>query len=210
MRKVFLFGLLLFWGSVNVQAQNTVTPLVGPLIAVNTAAQDHIILYDVSNGAQRSLNLGNGWLMPWGFTADGCRVIYTMSDGQAFGRAYSAKLDGSDKRSLVQFNDLPPDAWGVWEPQASPDGSLIAFNLLRKDAKSGKTTSHLAVINAAGGVPSIYSVSGSEFEPRWSPDGKWIAYISFTERVPGSDINATAVPTPEGQDASVSNHVARG
>ncbi len=202
MRKIFLFGLLLLFASINVQAQNNLTPLVGPLIAVNTASQDQIILYDVSNGGQRVLSLGNGWLMPWGFTADGCRVIYTMSDGQALGRAYSAKLDGTDKRSLVQFNDLSPDAWGAWEPQASPDGSLIAFNLLRKDAKSGKTTSHLAVINADGGTPDIYSVSGSEFEPRWSPDGKWLAYISFTERVPGADMNSTAVPTPEGQDTS--------
>lgn len=199
MRKIFLLGLLLFWGSINVQAQSSLTPLVGPLIAVNTADQDQIILYDVSNGGQRSLKLGNGWLMPWGFTADGCRVIYTTSDGPAFARVYSVKLDGSDRRSLVQFNDLPADAWGVWEPQASPDGTKIAFNLLRKDAKSGKTTSHLAVIDAAGGTPDIYSVSGGEFEARWSPDGKWIAYISFTERVPGVDINSTAVPTPEGQ-----------
>ena len=184
-----------------VQAQSK-TPLVGPLIAVNTAAQDHIILYDVSNGAQRSLNLGDGWLMPWSFTADGCRVIYTMSDGLALGRVYSAKLDGSDKHSLVQFNDLPPDAWGVWEPQASPDGTLIAFSLLRKDAKSGKTTSHIAVVDAAGGSPNIYSVSGNEYEPQWSPDSKWLTYISFTERVPGADVNSTAVPTPQGQEAA--------
>ena len=201
MRKIFLFRLLLFVASMSVQAQST-TPLVGPLVAVNTAAQDRIILYDVSNGAQRSLNLGNGWLMPWGFSADGCRLIYTMSDGLALGRVYSAKLDGSDKRSLVQFNDLPPDAWGVWEPQASPDGSLIAFSLLRKDAKSGKTTSHIAVVEAAGGKPNIYSVSGNEHEPHWSPDGKWLAYISFTERVPGADVNSTAVPTPQGQEAA--------
>ncbi len=198
---ILAFGLSLFLVSSYVRAQSSLTPLVGPLIAVNTADQDQIILYDVSNGGQRSLKLGNGWLMPWGFTADGCRVIYTSSDGPSFARIYSAKLDGSDKRSLVQFDDLPSEAWGAWEPQASPDGSKIAFNLLRKDAKSGKTTSHLAVIDAAGGKPDIYSVSGSEYEARWSPDGKWIAYISFTERVPGADINSTAVPTPEGQGA---------
>src|SRR4051812_1349747 len=130
MRKIFLLGLLLSLGCVTVSAQSPLTPLVGPLVAVNTAAQDRIVLYDVGSGGQRSLNLGNGWLMPWGFSANGCRLIYTMSDGLAFGRVYSAKLDGSDKQSLVQFDDLPPDAWGVWEPQPSPDGSLIAFSLL--------------------------------------------------------------------------------
>jgi Tol biopolymer transport system component len=202
MRKwIIAVGISLLCVYGGVQAQGNLAPLVGPLIAVNTAAQDHIVLYDASNGTQRSLNLGNGWLMPWSFTADGCRIIYTTSDGPALGRAYSAKLDGSDRRDLVQFNDLPAEDWGVWEPQASPDGSLIAFSLLRKDAKSGKTTSHLAVVDAAGGAPNIYSVSGSEYEPRWSPDGKWLAYISFTDRVPGADVNSTAVPTPQGQDA---------
>ncbi len=199
MRKWIVSAALILLGVVGgVHAQGAMS-LVGPLIAVNTAAQDHVVLYDVSSGAQRLLNLGSGWLLPWGFSADGCRVIYTTSDGPTFARAYSVKLDGTDRRELVQYKDLPPDAWGVWEPQPSPDGSLIAFNLLRKDAKSGKTTSHLAVVDANGGVPNIYSVSGSEYEPRWSPDGQWLAYISFTERVPGADINSTAVPTPEGQ-----------
>ena len=185
-----------------VYAQDADVPLSGPLLAVNTAEQDRIILYDVSNGAQRSLSFGEGWQMPWAFSVDGCRVIFTMSEGLAWGRVYSAKLDGSDVRELVQFDELPDDAWGVWEPTPSPDGSLIAFTLLRKDAKSDKITSHLAVVDAAGGIPTIYSVSGSEYEPRWSPDGQWLAYISFTERVPGADIASTAVPTPEGQESA--------
>src|SRR5690242_5737007 len=97
MRKILLFGLLLFGVSLSVRAQSSPSPLVGPLIAVNTADQAQIILYDVSNSSQRSLKLGNGWLLPWSFTADGCRVIYTSSDGLAFARIYSAKLDGSDR-----------------------------------------------------------------------------------------------------------------
>src|SRR5689334_2470126 len=120
MRKIFWVSLLFLLSSLRAYAQTNATSLVGPLIAVNTAAQDQIVLFDASNGAQRSLNLGDGWVMPWDFTADGCRLIYTMSDGVALGRVYSAKLDGSDKRSLVQFTDLPPDAWGLWELQASP------------------------------------------------------------------------------------------
>ncbi len=202
MRKQFLIAVLFLLAATTVHAQTANTPLNGPLIAINTAAQDRIILYDVSNGGQRSLSFGDGWQMPWGFSADGCRVIFTMSDGLAWGRVYSAKLDGSDRRDLVQFDELPADAWGVWEPTPSPDGSLIAFTLLRKDAKANKITSHLAVVDAGGGKPSIYSVSGSEFEPHWSPDGKWLAYISFTERAPGADMASTAVPTPEGQPES--------
>ena len=43
--------------------------------------------------------------------------------------------------------------------------------------------------------PEFYSVSGDEHEARWSPDGKWLAYIAFDERVAGADPQSTAVPT---------------
>ena len=33
--------------------------------------------------------------------------------------------------------------------------------------------------------------------PQWSPDGQWLAYVSYDERVAGADIQSTAVPTTE-------------
>jgi Tol biopolymer transport system component len=187
------------------QAQDA--PLfAGPLLAVTTAAQDQILLLDVTSGARRSLRFGDGWHMVWGFSADGCRLIYTLSSGLGLARAYSARLDGSDIRSLVQFDELSPEQWGVWEPQPSPDGSRIAFTMIRvetvPDGTSRRTT-HIAWVDADGGVPEFYSRTGDEHEPEWSPDGQWLAYLSFTQRPAGVDIASTAVPTPEGGSAPV-------
>ncbi|MBZ0300715.1 MAG: hypothetical protein K8J31_13280, partial [Anaerolineae bacterium] len=81
--------------------------LVGPLIAVDTAQQDRIILYDLSNMTRRELNFGPRWHRVWGFSADGCRLLLTLSEGRALGRLYSAGLDGSDLRDLVQYDELP-------------------------------------------------------------------------------------------------------
>jgi Tol biopolymer transport system component len=174
------------------RAQSDHAPLVGPLLAATTDDQDRIILYDIGAGGQRSLSFGNSWHMVWGFSVDGCRVVYTLSDGIALARLYSARLDGTE---------LPAGDWGVWEPQPSPDGSRIAFVMIRAQLELDGSRSyqrHIAFIDSAGGVPQFYSVTGDEAEPRWSPDGEWLAYISYTGRVPGLDSNATAAPTPEG------------
>ncbi len=195
--------LILIWLSWDwALAQDQPAPLAGPLVAVTTAQQDRIMLYDVNSGQQRSLTLGTGWHVIWGFSADGCRLIYTLSEGLAPVRAYSARLDGSDRRALVQFDELSFDQWSIWEPQPSPDGSRIAFTMIRSSLQSDGTIAykrHIAWIDAAGGVPQFYSRAGDEHEPEWSPDGQWLAYISYEERVPGADLFSTAVPTPEGQ-----------
>lgn len=198
--SLFSFIFLLLISISTTQAQDDI-PLVGPFVAVNTSNQDQILIYDTSTGATRSLNFGDGWHMVWGFTDKGCRVVYTLSDGLAPARLYSAKLDGSDARELVQYDELAPENWGVWEPQPSPDGSKIAFTMIRSELNPDGTsdrTYHIAWIDAAGGEPQFYSVTGDEHEAEWSPDGAWLAYIGYTLRVPGADVSSTAVPTPEG------------
>ena len=105
MRILLVLTLLLLGLSVQAQA-----PLTGPLVAVDTAQQDRIVLYDLATMSRRDLSFGPDWHRVWGFSADGCRVLLTLSEGRALGRLYSARLDGSDLRELVQYDDLPPIA----------------------------------------------------------------------------------------------------
>jgi Tol biopolymer transport system component len=183
-------------------------PLQGPLLAVDTAQQDRIVIYDMGGAARRELAFGPGWLRTWGFSPDGCRVLYTLGDGPDAMRLYSARLDGTDARALVRYDDLPPNAWSAWHPQWQPGGSRIAFTFIRDTPQlNGETlrTWHIAWVDADGGYPQLYSASGDEHEPQWSPDGAWLAYIAFDERPAGADIQSTAVPTqppPPGQAAA--------
>jgi Tol biopolymer transport system component len=175
-------------------------PLTGPLIAVDTAAQDRIVLYDVSNMTRRELSFGPDLHRVWGFSADGCRIALTLDDGSGLPGLYSARIDGGNLRPLVNYDELPPGNWGVWEPQWSPDGEKIAFTMIRDQPLLDGTTEreyHIAWVDANGGAPQFYSVSGDEHEPRWSPDGGWLAYMAYDERVAGADIQSTAEPTRE-------------
>ncbi|MBZ0291610.1 MAG: hypothetical protein K8L99_03495 [Anaerolineae bacterium] len=199
MRKVVFLAMLILGLPLSAQAQER---LVGPVVAVENAEQDRIILYDMGSQARRELTFGSVWHRIWGFSPDGCRVLLALGDDPDTNRLYSARLDGSDLRELVSYSDLPPEDWSAWNPQWSPDGTRIAFTLITDTAI--KREYHIAWIDAAGGVPQLYSASGDEHEPVWSPDGRWLAYIAYEERVAGADISSTAAPTavpPPGQSA---------
>lgn len=180
-------------------AQDESPALTGPLVAAGAAARDHILLYDLGSGARRRLSFGEGWQYVWGFSPDGCRLLLTISDGLEPAQLYTARLDGNDLRPLVQY-DAPAGTWGVWAPRWQPGGQRIAFVLIQGPPDAAGVRDHrIAWVDAAGGAPGFYSASGDEHEPEWSPDGRWLAYITFSERVPGADIYSTAAPTPPGQ-----------
>jgi Tol biopolymer transport system component len=185
---VLLFGL-------RTQAQQSI-PLSDRVLAMNTVAQDAVILYDLNNESYRRLELGLGAHHVWDFSPDGCRILLTLDND-----LYSVKLDGSNLQKMLIYDDLPPEQWRVWEPDWSPnpENPGIAFTFERIQTINGElTTRHrIAYVTPDNPIPEFYSVSGNEFAPIWSPDGEWLAYISFEERVAGANVLATALPTIE-------------
>lgn len=188
---LILFCLLIPLSLAHAQAD---LPLEGPLLAMNTVEQDRILLYDMARATYRELNFGNADHHVWDFSPDGCRILFTMAQGTGLAQLYSAKLDGSDMQQMVTYEEDAPGTWGVWEPDWSPQGP-IAFTMIRYDGD--ERTTHIAWVPQAGGTPTFYSVTGSEYTPIWSPDGAWLLYVSYEDRIAGATVFATAVPTTE-------------
>ncbi len=192
--------LLILSTSILLQAQTT-PPFIGQLLAMNTVEQDAIILYDVTSDSYRRLSIGTGNHHVWDFSPDGCRVLFTYSDTTAWGQLYSMSLSGDDVRVMATYDDLAQERWGIWEAGWSSTADRIAFTL-RRQQSDGDLTHHIAFVTTSDPNVQFYSVSGTEFSPIWSPDGQWLAYTSYQERVAGANVLATALPTnqpPPGQ-----------
>lgn len=94
----------------------------------------------------------------------------------------------------------------VGAPQWSPDGKWIAYVMNRSGSQESAFTdiaedrnSDIFVIAATGGKPrQITNNPGPDSQPRWSPDGKWIAFFSSSDPLSWAAKTELMVTTPEG------------
>jgi dipeptidyl aminopeptidase/acylaminoacyl peptidase len=74
-------------------------------------------------------------------------------------------------KDLISMNRLS-------DPQISPDGRWIVYSVATPDLEANKLTHNIWIISASGGEPRQLTRSGSDSRPRWSPDGKRLAFLS--------------------------------
>jgi dipeptidyl aminopeptidase/acylaminoacyl peptidase len=106
----------------------------------------------------------------------------------------------------------------------SPDGSRVAFALGTPDVDANRTSTSIWSVSAAGG-PAVRLTSGeNDSDPRFSPDGKRLAFLSGREKgsqvwvldlAGGEPVRATSFPTevnafgwaPDGASLLISSDV---
>jgi dipeptidyl aminopeptidase/acylaminoacyl peptidase len=84
----------------------------------------------------------------------------------------------AEAKRPITFQDLMK-IQRISDPQISADGKSVAYVQTSVDLEANKKTSHIWVVKAeGGGARQITFGDGSDSRPRFSPDGKQLAFIS--------------------------------
>ncbi len=177
-----LIGTFLFWMTPQrpLQAFDE-DQLQGPLVVTNLPDDSGFLIVDLATDLQRTLTFGDGQHILGGFSPDGCEITFSLERIPGNHDLFAARLDGSGLRQLVVIGRMAAQHYRILESTWSPDGTRIAFTFIRyydPPDDDPRRESHIAWVPLEGGSPNFYSVSGSEYQPQWSPDGSTLVYVS--------------------------------
>lgn len=90
---------------------------------------------------------------------------------------HSASAEQSGKRRLTVDDYF--SIRDVTDPQISPDGKWVAYTVTTKELSDDKNVDRVWMVPTAGGDAIPMTVEEySSSHPRWSPDGKFLAFLS--------------------------------
>ena len=112
-------------------------------------------------------------------------------------------LEGGAARAMtvVDLIEVP----SLSDPRLSPDGRQVVFTRSDADWEANETVSHIWRVDAdGGGLVRLTRGSEGQRSPRWSPDGRWIAFLAEREDEEATQIHL--LPVDGGEAHPLTDH----
>ena len=144
----------------------------------------NIFTIPVKGGVEKAITNNQGWHYDGPeYSPDGKYIYYNGSESGTM-HIWRMRPDGSAKEQLTfdEFND--------WFPHISPDGKWMVFISFPPEIPVNDHPSYkrvlLRLMPLTGGGPKViaylYGGQGTINVPSWSPDGKFIAFVSNSQK----------------------------
>jgi dipeptidyl aminopeptidase/acylaminoacyl peptidase len=112
-------------------------------------------------------------------------------------------VSAQGKRALTFVDTIEMPV--ISDPQLSPDGKQVLFVMDKPDWKANRRISHIYRVNADGtGQVQLTFGERGESSPRWSPDGKSIAFVA--RRDPDTNNQIYVLETDGGEARRLTTH----
>ncbi|HEX5759686.1 MAG TPA: LpqB family beta-propeller domain-containing protein [Thermoanaerobaculia bacterium] len=160
--------------------------------------QPQVFALDVRGGEARALTASPQGVGDYAWSPDGARLAYLAQDAPSAEeekrrkeKSFVVQVDRQDRPPRLWVQDLagggaralsPPEHF-VAGLDWSPDGASVAYAAALRPGFVGQFHTRIYAVPAPGGAPRVVvDRDGMNTSPQWSPDGRWIGFVSSDGR----------------------------
>jgi dipeptidyl aminopeptidase/acylaminoacyl peptidase len=180
--------------------------------------QPQVLALDVKGGDPQTLTTSPQGVADYDWSPDGTRLAYLAPDPPSADeerrrkdKSFVVEVDRQERPARVWVHALAGGAPRAVTPQAhfvsgfdwSPEGTTIAYSAALTGGFSSQFHTRIYAVPAGGGDPKpIVDRDSMNIQPRFSPDGRHVAFVSSGEKPEMVSIWGLYLAPSEGGDAN--------